>query len=216
MILGLAHGWRNAILYLAPCNESGINTCPRASRGCRAACLYTAGRGSFERTQAARIRKTRQYHANPAAFMHLVAADIHALCASCELDGAAYRPCVRLNGTSDLEWPAEIFEQFNEVQFYDYTKVEKRMDTWLAGKCPANYHLTWSRAERRDRYALSVLERGGNVAAVFENRPDEWRGYPTVNGDQHDLTFLYPAGRVVALSPKGRAAHDTTGFVIRQ
>ena len=218
LIRGRPHGWRSGILYLAPCNLSGRNVCPRSSRGCKASCLYTAGRGAFERTQAARMRKTKQYHAHPAAFMHLLAADIHALCALCDMDGDIHRPCVRLNGTSDIDWAAAgIFKQFPAVQFYDYTKVESRMDAWLAGNRPANYHLTWSRSERRDRYALTVLERGGIVSVVFGGDiPATWRGYPTVNGDQHDLTFLYPAGHVVALSAKGRAKQDSTGFVIRQ
>lgn len=39
---------------------------------------------------------------------------------------------------------------------------------------------------------------------------------PTVvNGDLHDLTFLYPPGSLIALRAKGRAIHDTSGFVLQ-
>ena len=41
-IKGQKKGYRTAITYLAPSDASGvINTCPSASKGCRAACLFT-------------------------------------------------------------------------------------------------------------------------------------------------------------------------------
>jgi hypothetical protein len=48
-------------------------------------------------------------------------------------------------------------------------------------------------------------------------RPSAWQGFPTVDGDKHDLRHLDPRGGfVVALSPKGRIAKkDKTGFVVR-
>jgi hypothetical protein len=47
------------ILHFAPANNSGYEVCPMASNGCRAACLYTAGRGRFDNIKAARIRRTK-------------------------------------------------------------------------------------------------------------------------------------------------------------
>ena len=49
-----------AILYLAPAVQvAGVNLCPLSEMAkCRAACLYTAGRGAFNSVQSARIRKT--------------------------------------------------------------------------------------------------------------------------------------------------------------
>ena len=35
-----------------------------------------------------------------------------------------------------------------------------------------------------------------------------------VDGDEHDLRFLDPAGAVVYLKAKGPARHDRTGFVL--
>ena len=58
-IKGQKRGYITGILYLAPSNESGVmNTCPNASKGCRAACLFTAGRGAFDNVRQARINKT--------------------------------------------------------------------------------------------------------------------------------------------------------------
>ena len=60
-VKGLKKGYRTAISYLAPSNASGVmNTCPSASKGCRAACLYGAGRAKFTPAiPKARINKTK-------------------------------------------------------------------------------------------------------------------------------------------------------------
>ena len=51
------------ILYLSPAkqNNKSINLCPKASKGCLAACLYTAGRGKFSNVKTARINKANYY-----------------------------------------------------------------------------------------------------------------------------------------------------------
>ena len=51
------------ILYLAPerQNSKGVNLCPKASKGCAAACLYTAGRGKFSNVKKSRINKSEYY-----------------------------------------------------------------------------------------------------------------------------------------------------------
>ena len=60
-------GYLTGILYLAPADESGVmNTCPMSTAGCRAACLYTAGRASmFPMINRARVRKTLWLHSDP-------------------------------------------------------------------------------------------------------------------------------------------------------
>ena len=50
-----------AILYLAPYDESGVNLCPKASKGCARSCLYTAGHGSMDVVERARLSKTHYY-----------------------------------------------------------------------------------------------------------------------------------------------------------
>ena len=63
-----------------------------------------------------------------------------------------------------------------------------------------------------------MIQAGGNVAVVYA-RPDliPW---DAINGDAHDLRFLDEpmndgTGRIVALTAKGRAKRDHTGFVVR-
>ena len=51
--------------------------------------------------------------------------------------------------------------------------------------------------------------------------PDQYLGFPVINGDEHDLRHLdsgaeAPGAVVVWLSPKGlKAKRDTSGFVVR-
>jgi hypothetical protein len=68
ILKGLKQGYNTYILHLAPADLSGFNTCPKATAGCKAACLNTAGRGGMfkkgENTNAiqkARIRKTIEF-----------------------------------------------------------------------------------------------------------------------------------------------------------
>ena len=50
-------------------------------------------------------------------------------------------PCVRLNGTSDIQWEHQlvdgrnVFEIFPDVLFYDYTKIPTRKVSHIN-----NYH----------------------------------------------------------------------------
>ena len=44
-VKGEKKGVITGILYLAPASISGWNVCPKASEGCKKACLYKAGRG---------------------------------------------------------------------------------------------------------------------------------------------------------------------------
>ena len=117
-------------------------------------------------------------------------------------------------------WHASIVAMFPTVQFVDYTKNPFRMRRAL----PANYHLTFSRAENNEAEALAVLRSGKNVAVVFAGGlPETFHGFRVVDGDKHDLRHLDPRGNastggyVIGLTPKGnKAKRDTSGFVYRQ
>ena len=68
--------------------------------------------------------------------------------------------------------------------------------------------------------AVTALSSGLNVAMVFNVKdetelPSEYMGFPVINGDEHDLTFLHGNGVIVGLKAKGAAKKDTTGFVIQ-
>jgi hypothetical protein len=215
---GEAQGYMSHILHLAPANLSGVlNTCPKATEGCKSACLNTAGRGGMfkkgENTnmiQKARIRKTVMLAENRDSFMSTLFADIKKAIRLAKKNG--FIPVFRLNGTSDLPWEkyivpgtdVNIFEAFPDVQFYDYTKILGRKIKSLA-----NYHLTFSRAENNDKDCERAMREGLNVAAVYDKIPEGM-----FSADETDLRFLDPKIGYIGLKAKGRAKKDTSGFVI--
>ena len=207
-----------AILYMAPAKQvDGINVCPMAEMaGCAKACLYTAGRGRFNNVQQARMRKTMLWRDDRAEFLRLLRDDLERFERYCIKRNIT--PCVRLNGTSDIQWEKHGFmSDFPGIQFYDYTKIVKRAYSDL----PPNYHLTLSYSEANDEYAervaMAVADTGRNMAVVFRDRdaiPATFRSYTVIDGDKDDLRFLDRQGCVVALYAKGAAKNDTTGFVV--
>jgi hypothetical protein len=216
---GQAKGFLTGILYLAPSNESGvINTCGYASTGCREACLFTAGRGAFQNVRKARVDKTLLFHSAKADFMDQLVKDIETLKRKAERLGM--KPCVRLNGTSDISWEtipvgkaSNIFELFPDVPFYDYTKNFKKL-VGLKEKPLPNYSVTFSRSESNQQQSLLALQMGFNVASVFRVVPPSSFDRPVINGDESDLRFLDPKGVIVGLKAKGKAKKDTSGFVL--
>ncbi len=216
-VKGEKQGYLTAILYLAPNTIATKKTlCPHATVACIAACLYSAGRGAFSNVQNARIRKAREYEADPVAFLESLCVDVARFQAYAVKKG--FIPCVRLNGTSDIMWERvrgadgkNIMERFPLLRFYDYTKIPPRLRRGL----PANYDLTFSESEQNTVAVRQALNDGFRVATVFRTkaRPDAWHGRDVVDGDASDLRFLDPASCIVALSAKGAAKQDTTGFV---
>jgi len=226
---GMKEGYNTYILHLAPHTLSGHNTCPKATAGCSAACLNTAGRGGmFKRgeftnnIQKARIRKTELFYENRNQFMELLVKDI--TLAIKQSKRMNLIPVFRLNGTSDISWEkypvqmgkviySNIFNAFGFVQFYDYTKVLGRKVSNIS-----NYHLTFSAADGNDLDVLLARKAGYNIATVFGIKktlpmPDSYMGLPVFNGDESDLRFLDPKQVVVGLYAKGKAKKDTSGFV---
>ena len=219
ILKGMKQGFMTYILHLAPADVSGYNTCPKATAGCKAACLNTAGRGGMfkkgETTnviQQARIRKTRWFFEDRESFLATLKDDIRKATRQSEKKGLI--PVFRLNGTSDLSWEKYgIIQEFPNVQFYDYTKVLGRKVNGLA-----NYHLTFSAADGNDNDVRKAIKEGYNIATVFgikksQPMPETYEGTPVFNGDDSDLRFLDPKGVVVGLYAKGKAKKDTSGFV---
>jgi len=215
---GTKLGYLSFILHLAPADLSGKNTCPKATAGCKAACLNTAGRGGmFKRgettnmIQKARIRKTVEFFFDRDQFMKDLYQDI--VKAKKFADKQGLIPVFRLNGTSDLSWEKytvgttdmNLFQLFPTTQFYDYTKVLGRKVAHIP-----NYHLTFSRADGNDADCEQAIAEGMNVAAVFDEIPAGM-----FSADETDLRFLDPKVGVIGLKAKGRAKKDYSGFVIR-
>jgi hypothetical protein len=218
---GTKLGYLSFILHLAPADLSGHNTCPKATAGCKSACLNTAGRGGmFKRgestnaIQKARIRKTKYFYDARMDFMLDLKHDIEKgikLAAKLGL-----KPVFRLNGTSDLSWEKydmlpglNVFECFPDIQFYDYTKVLGRKAGY------DNYFLIFSQADGNEADVTKAMAQGMNVAAVFDEVPETYKGKTVINADETDLRFLDPKGVIAGLKAKGRAKKDYSGFVIR-
>ncbi len=213
-------GYLTGILYLAPADlVDGLNLCPFASKGCKTSCLYSAGRGAFNNVQTARINKTKLFRDNLNLFMESLVDSINKVIRKAERENLI--PCIRLNGTSDICWEnikhngKNIFEIFPNIQFYDYTKNFTRIDA-LTGKWK-NYHVTFSRSESRRNHieAEKLLSMGVNVAAVYQDAARVIDGIKAISGDLHDLRFLDKKGFIVALTAKGQAKKDCSGFVIQ-
>lgn len=226
LMKGEKKGYLSFVLHLAPADLSGHNTCPKATNGCKQACLNTAGRGGIfkkgESTnviQQARIRKTKMFYEMRDVFMFDLVRDIKN--AIKQADKQSLIPAFRLNGTSDLSWEKysckrdgvqykNIFEAFPEVQFYDYTKVLGRKVSTIP-----NYHLTFSNADGNINDVLGAKQAGLNIAVVFRNElPETYLGRKVINGDETDLRFLDEKNVIVGLKAKGKAKKDVSGFVV--
>jgi hypothetical protein len=232
---GESIGYLTGVLYLAPYDSAGVgNVCPWASVGCVATCLNTAGRGGIiakgqttNVIQEARKRRTRAFFAHRGEFIATLYRDIDKLRIRAQREGM--RVSVRLNGTSDLRFDAfavQLFRAFPDVQFYDYTKDPNKLRDYVAGKTPANYHLTFSYSESANMADIAfALSNRVNVAVVFTGRPDVHFGGVAggkradrfmIDGDAHDLRFIDPKiGALVMLTAKGKAKRDASGFVVR-
>ena len=216
---GEKSGFKTAGIHLAPSKLSGYNTCIAASMGCAMSCLNTAGMGVYNTVQAARIKKTKVFFEDRNTFMVTFIKEVKSMIKkSAKLN---LTPAFRLNLTSDIAWEnikhegMNIMEMFPDVNFYDYTKIPKRMLQFTRGEFPKNYHLTFSRSENNQTHVDIVMACGGNVAVVFRgDLPNTYKGKKVINGDINDLRFLDPKGIVVGLIQKGRAKKDSSGFVV--
>ena len=190
--------------------DKEVITCTHASPSCLKDCIYHTGNARFDNVPMAREMKTsRLFHPETREFtLKQIEQDIKRLIFLCEeiksFYGVDLEPVIRLNGTTDINWAKEaayLHQKFPDIQFYDYTKVPKYMDMYMRGyndytKQPfaPNYHLTFSRSETNKAQALDYLERGGNVAIVFDKTPEtltyHGKTYRVIDGDRHDLRFL--------------------------
>lgn len=210
----------NWILHLTPSDLSGFNVCAAASKGCRAACLNGAGRGLFDAIQLPRLRRTLYFRHFRNDFLSQLDREIAKIDANAKRDGQL--AIVRLNGTSDLPWESfkvrdgkNLFELYQDVTFYDYTKVFSRLARLKLMQLK-NYHITFSAAENNGQDAKAALGLGFNVAMVFDTVPSEYKGFQVIDGDAHDFRFLDKGrGVIVGLKAKGPAKRDASGFVRR-
>ena len=146
--------------------------------------------------------------------MSYLVEDINKFIRECQRESKI--PCVRLNGTSDIQWEHQeykgktVFEMFPDVVFYDYTKIPTRKIEGIT-----NYYLTWSYSEANEKYSKLFNKVPNNKAVVFRNfLPSMFRNVKVIDGDKHDMRFLDEPNVVVGLKAKGKAKKDYSGFVI--
>jgi len=208
------------ILYMAPANQvTGLNLCPFASTGCKASCLYSAGRGRFSNVQESRINKSKFWGYDRSNFYIQLANEL------LNIHDKAVKQnkqiAIRLNGTSDIDHldllrrysGIDFLETFyDNLLFYDYTKNFNHIKKYIG----STYKLTFSRSETNENDAYLTLKNGGNVAIVFADQlPETWNGFPVINGDETDLRYFDPENVVIGLKAKGDAKKDQSGFVVR-
>ena len=116
-----------------------------------------------------KINKKKWYFLESESFLDQFRIEIKRHITRCKKKG--FRPAVRLNGTSDIEWNIHgLYEEFKQVKFYDYSKIYKRALKYVKKEYPKNYHLTYSLNEDNKPQAKYILKRGGNVSAVFRTK----------------------------------------------
>ena len=207
---GLKYNEMTYILYLAPASQSGYNVCPMSTEECRTACLTESGHNRIDvkknAINKARIAKTKLFFEQREFFLGWLVTEIEK--AKYQAESKGYKFSVRLNGTSDIE-PTRfqhngkvLFELFDDVMFYDYTKVAKRFG--LLQFYP-NYDLTYSFSGHNMFQCLDLLNKGnGRVAMVFEGKvlPKSFMGYKVIDGDEYDMRYLDEQGVIVGLKFK--------------
>jgi hypothetical protein len=127
-------------LALSPAKESGFQTCASSTSACREVCLFRQGHARIDPTIAAcRIAKTIAWKTKREWFVARLTHELGRVRQRAQEKHS--RVAIRLNLTSDIAWEQErpeLFEQFADFEFYDYTKHFKRMMRFLKGDFPAN------------------------------------------------------------------------------
>ena len=213
------------ILYLMPHKASGYNVCPMATKECISGCLNTSGRVILDTENKilnSRIAKTKLFFEQREFFMTWLFTEIKNAQKKAVKDGYGFS--VRLNGTSDINWSAyklnglNVFETFQDVQFYDYTKIPNRFDNM-----PKNYHLTFSYTGYNWIESKIILNKGFNLAVIFNVSSDyrnlgilpmTFKGYEVINGDLTDYRVKDGKGIIIGLRWK-RIANKTVNEQIR-
>ena len=209
---------RTGVLYLSPAKKSGVNLCPMAHiAGCEDPCLDEAGRGAMTSVQMSRLRKTLFMLQYNELFTAMLKREVQVhIRYSLARD---FIPAIRPNGTTDVRWELSLWDFMVETtnlgaRWYDYTKIANRIIP-----DPKVYDLTFSYSGKPEyrRFVDTAKAMGMRIAVVFRYQhqiPEVFEGMRTVDGDDSDLRFLEPQGVVSALYAKGKAVHDTSGFVV--
>lgn len=214
-------------LYLAPAKMSGYEVCPMRTKECTQLCLNESGRNKMDtkenKINQSRIKKTKLFFEDRQFFMNWLIEELSIAKKRAENEGLHFS--VRLNNTSDLSPESfyldsdgtkkNILEFFPETQFYDYTKVPKRVELVKKYK---NYDVTFSYSGNNLQDCISMLNNNVRVAVVFKEVPDKFWGRRVINGDMYDMRYRDDRDVIVGLKFKRvrNKLVDTNKFVIQE
>jgi hypothetical protein len=202
------YGYLSGIQYFDPSYNEKV--CQWKTAQCFALCLRKSGRLVFNKSQKVMRKRTEFYYSDPVAYQAMIEKELTKLEKTAKKKGLI--PTARLNGTSDLDF-SSIYRKFPGIQFREYTKgIEFYFEKQGKEK---NVHFVYSVSEKTtENEILRVLESGGQCAMVMKEKTEKYLGFPVVDGDNNDLTFLKPKGIILALKPKGKAKKATkNGFI---
>lgn len=208
-------------LSLLPASLSGFNVCPFHAH-CVADCIGVfSGRNIYPTAIRSKLVKTLLFHRDSELFIQILMKELTKFRTQCTKAGKL--PAFRLNTYSDIIWESkfpEIFSEFSEIQFYDYTKVYIRQ----LRTQPANYDLTYSAIASYHNspehiFSLAENDRVSMVVSkeIFNRYFENLREGQTIranglhyhNGDIDDMTFRYPNEKtVLVLQEKTRYKID--------
>jgi hypothetical protein len=206
-------------LSLMPWKYSGYQTCPNG-QSCHADCIgHKSGNNVFKTTQIAKIKRTQAFFKVRDEFMRVLQEDLDK--ASIRTIDTSIVVACRLNTYSDIQWESvavtntdNFIDRNYGTMFYDYTKLFSRVSVRACKR--SNYDLTYSlSAQRHNMEHINDIARYQRCALVVsrdiykkvkQNFSSDERfnrnGLNYYNGEEHDLTFIWPKNGVLVLKEK--------------
>ena len=198
-------------LYLAPAKLSGYEVCPMRSKECTKLCLNESGMNRMsmreESINKSRIAKTKLFFEHREFFVNWLMDEIKT--AEAKAKKLGYKFSVRLNNTSDISPESfykevngkkiNILQYFKHIQFYDYTKVYKRIELLNKYK---NYDLTFSYSGTNIDECFKAMDKKVRVAVVFKKLPTKFWDKKVIDGDAYDMRYHDKKNVIVGLKYK--------------
>ena len=188
---------------------------------CFEECLKSAGRGKFNNVVNARNNKSNFYNNDKNLFIELLIHELKLHVVNCNKNKV--NPSARLNVLSDIPYEktfidnfgVTIFDLFEEIYFYDYTKRANRLEACNDIK---NYKLmfSYSGKEEYKNQVIKALQFNNPIAVVFKNEfPKTFLYRPVFDGDLSDIDNSTKDNHIIGLKAKGSLARNSfNNFVV--
>lgn len=196
-------------LYLSPANTSGYEVCAGRTKECTIACLHESGLNRIDqkhnKINKSRIAKTKLFFQHREYFVRWLVDEIES--AKKKAKRLGYNFSIRLNNTSDLSpeiftiGDSNILEIFSECQFYEYSKIYRRIDLQNKYK---NYDLTFSYSGHNlEECKKAINFDNTRIAVVFKDKlPEKFIDHDVISGDEYDMRYHDPKDVVIGLKFK--------------